>query len=104
MYMAQLLQSKAAVIYGAAGAIGSAVARAFAAEGAQVHLTGHRLSSVEPIAAEINASGGKASAAEVDASLRRLSNDTSMRSPRTATRSISHSTPSASTRYRVSRS
>ena len=35
-----LLQDKVAVIYGAGGAIGGAVARAFAAEGARVYLTG----------------------------------------------------------------
>jgi 3-oxoacyl-[acyl-carrier protein] reductase len=65
--MAQLLETKTAVIYGAAGAIGSAVARAFAHEGAHVHLTSDRLSSVGQIAAEIEAAGGKATAAEVDA-------------------------------------
>jgi NAD(P)-dependent dehydrogenase (short-subunit alcohol dehydrogenase family) len=42
--MAQLLETKTAVVYGAAGAIGSAVARAFAHEGAHVHLTSHRFS------------------------------------------------------------
>ena len=65
--MAQLLENKTAVIYGAGGAIGSAVARAFAHEGAHVHLTSRRLSSVEKIVAEIAAVGGKATAAEVDA-------------------------------------
>jgi NAD(P)-dependent dehydrogenase (short-subunit alcohol dehydrogenase family) len=35
-----LLKDKHAVIYGAAGAVGSAVARTFAREGATVHLTG----------------------------------------------------------------
>lgn len=39
-----MLGNKVAVIYGAGGAIGGAVARAFAAEGAKVFLTGHRLS------------------------------------------------------------
>jgi 3-oxoacyl-[acyl-carrier protein] reductase len=65
--MAQLLETKTAVVYGAAGAISSAVARAFAHEGAHVHLTSDRLSSVGQIAAEIEAAGGKATAAEVDA-------------------------------------
>ena len=37
-----MLSGKVAVIYGAGGAIGGAVARAFAAEGARVFLTGHR--------------------------------------------------------------
>jgi NAD(P)-dependent dehydrogenase (short-subunit alcohol dehydrogenase family) len=58
-----LLDDKVAVIYGAAGGIGSAVARAFAAEGARVFLTGHRLAPVEGVANEIAAAG----AAEVDA-------------------------------------
>ncbi len=35
-----LLKNKTAVVYGAGGAIGSAVARAFAREGARVFLTG----------------------------------------------------------------
>jgi NAD(P)-dependent dehydrogenase (short-subunit alcohol dehydrogenase family) len=58
-----LLDDKVAVIYGAPGGIGSAVARAFAAEGARVFLTGHRLAPVEQVASEIAAAG----AAEVDA-------------------------------------
>ena len=49
-----LLQSKIAVIYGAGGGIGGAVARAFAREGARVFLTGHKLAPVEVIAREIN--------------------------------------------------
>ena len=36
-----LLEDKVAVVYGAGGAIGGAVARAFAADGAQVFRTGH---------------------------------------------------------------
>ena len=35
-----LLQDKTAIIYGAAGAVGSAVAHAFAREGARLFLTG----------------------------------------------------------------
>ena len=62
-----MLTDKVAVIYGAAGGIGSAVARAFAAEGADVHLTGHRRASVEAIAKEIASGGGSAEVAEVDA-------------------------------------
>jgi len=62
-----LLKNKVAVIYGAGGAIGGTVARAFAHEGARVFLTGRRLASVAPIAAEIEAAGGSAQAAEVDA-------------------------------------
>jgi NAD(P)-dependent dehydrogenase (short-subunit alcohol dehydrogenase family) len=59
-----MLQDKVAVIYGAGGGIGGGVARAFAAEGARVFLTGRRLASVELLAKEI---GGFAEAAEVDA-------------------------------------
>jgi NAD(P)-dependent dehydrogenase (short-subunit alcohol dehydrogenase family) len=62
-----LLTKKNAVIYGAGGAIGSAVARAFAREGARVFLTGRRLASVDAVARDIVAAGGAAEAAEVDA-------------------------------------
>jgi NAD(P)-dependent dehydrogenase (short-subunit alcohol dehydrogenase family) len=50
-----MLQGKTAVIYGGGGAIGGAVARAFAREGARVHLTGRTLASVQPLADEIGA-------------------------------------------------
>jgi NAD(P)-dependent dehydrogenase (short-subunit alcohol dehydrogenase family) len=62
-----LLRDKVAVIYGAGGAIGGAVARAFAAEGARLFLTGRQLAPVEAIAKQIVAAGGSAEAAEVDA-------------------------------------
>ncbi|MHA4807465.1 SDR family NAD(P)-dependent oxidoreductase [Flavitalea flava] len=62
-----LLQNKNAVIYGAGGAIGSAVAIAFAREGAKVFLTGHRASGLETLAVKINASGGTAESYVVDA-------------------------------------
>src|SRR5436190_24388141 len=62
-----LLNNKVAVIYGAAGAIGSAVAHAFASEGANVFLSGHKLGPVEVVAKEIVFAGGSAEAAEVDA-------------------------------------
>src|SRR5262245_4354322 len=62
-----MLKSKVAVIYGAGGGIGSAVARAFAREGARVFLTGRRGASVEAVAAEIVSAGGSAEAAAVDA-------------------------------------
>jgi hypothetical protein len=42
-----LLQDKVAVVYGAGGAIGGAVARAFASEGATQVLTGRQLAPVE---------------------------------------------------------
>jgi len=62
-----LLKNKTAVIYGAAGAIGGAVARAFAREGASVFLTGRQLAPVEALAREISQAGGSATAAEVNA-------------------------------------
>jgi NAD(P)-dependent dehydrogenase (short-subunit alcohol dehydrogenase family) len=62
-----MLKDKVAVIYGAGGAIGGAVASAFACEGAKVLLTGRRLARVEAVAKEIVAAGGSAEAAEVDA-------------------------------------
>lgn len=62
-----MLRNKVAVIYGAGGAIGGAVARAFALEGAEVFLTGRRLAAVEAVAKEIASAGGSAEAAQVDA-------------------------------------
>jgi len=62
-----MLQDQVAVVYGAGGAIGGAVARAFAAEGARVFLTGRVQAPVDAVAAEIVAAGGSAEAAEVDA-------------------------------------
>jgi NAD(P)-dependent dehydrogenase (short-subunit alcohol dehydrogenase family) len=62
-----LLDNKIAVIYGAGGAIGGAVAKAFAQEGARVSLTGRDLIKVEAIQSDIVAAGGKAEAAQVDA-------------------------------------
>jgi NAD(P)-dependent dehydrogenase (short-subunit alcohol dehydrogenase family) len=61
------LKDKIAVIYGAGGGIGGAVARAFAREGARLFLTGHRLAPVEAVARDIVSAGGVAEAAEVDA-------------------------------------
>ena len=61
-----ILGDKVAVIYGAGGAIGGAVGRTFAAEGAHVFLTGRRRAPVEVIVSDIVA-GGSAEAAEVDA-------------------------------------
>ncbi|WP_431212892.1 SDR family NAD(P)-dependent oxidoreductase [Puia sp. P3] len=61
------LKDKVAVIYGAGGAIGGAVARAFAREGARLFLTGRRLAPVAAVASDIVSAGGDAEAAEVDA-------------------------------------
>ena len=62
-----MLKNKVAVIYGAGGAIGGAVARAFASEGARVFVTGRLLAPVETVAEEIVSAGGSAETAEVDA-------------------------------------
>jgi NADP-dependent 3-hydroxy acid dehydrogenase YdfG len=55
-----LLKNKIAVIYGAGGAVGGAVARAFAREGAKLFLTGRLLAPVEAVAKEVNSAGGPA--------------------------------------------
>jgi 3-oxoacyl-[acyl-carrier protein] reductase len=62
-----MLQNKNAIIYGAGGSIGGAVAKAFASAGARVFLTGHHLNSVQKVAKEIIASGGIVEVDEVDA-------------------------------------
>lgn len=62
-----MLKDKVAVIYGAAGGIGGAVARAFAREGATLFLTGRNPARVEVVAKEIVSTGGSAEAAAVDA-------------------------------------
>ena len=63
-----LLQDKTAIIYGAAGAVGSAVAHAFAREGARLFLTGHHLAAVQDLADRIPAATSAAiHPAEIDA-------------------------------------
>jgi len=62
-----LLKNKIAVVYGAGGDIGAAVARAFAREGAKLFLGGRTLRKVEAVAADIIDRGGVAEAAQVDA-------------------------------------
>jgi 3-oxoacyl-[acyl-carrier protein] reductase len=62
-----LLENKNAIIYGAGGAVGGAVARALARDGATVFLGGRTLAPVQAVAEEISAQGGTADAAQVDA-------------------------------------
>ena len=62
-----LLENKNAVIYGAGGSVGGAVARAFAREGARVFLTGRNVEAINTLAKEISAAGGTAETAQVDA-------------------------------------
>jgi NADP-dependent 3-hydroxy acid dehydrogenase YdfG len=61
-----LLESKTAIIYGASGAVGSEVARAFAREGAAVHLVGRTTTTLESVAAKIRDDGGVAHVAALD--------------------------------------
>lgn len=62
-----LLQHKQAVIFGASSAIGTAVAKEFAAQGASVFLSSRRLAAVEDLATSLQQDGGSAYAAQVDA-------------------------------------
>jgi len=62
-----LLENKSAVIYGGGGSVGGAVARAFAREGARVFLAGRTLATLDDVAEEIAAAGGRAETAQVDA-------------------------------------
>ena len=55
------------MVYGAGGSISSAVAGAFGREGARVFLAGRTLASLDAVAGEIRAAGGKAETARVDA-------------------------------------
>jgi 3-oxoacyl-[acyl-carrier protein] reductase len=61
-----LLANKTAIVYGAAGAIGSAVARAYAREGAEVHLAGRTEASLAQVAERIRRDGGAAHVARLD--------------------------------------
>jgi NAD(P)-dependent dehydrogenase (short-subunit alcohol dehydrogenase family) len=62
-----LLEHKVAAVYGAGGAIGGAVARAFAREGARVFLAGRTQSKLDTVADTIRAHGGITDTAVVDA-------------------------------------
>jgi len=61
-----LLENKTAIVYGAAGSIGCAVARAYAREGAHVHLAGRTRAGLDAVADVIRRAGGVASAAQLD--------------------------------------
>jgi NAD(P)-dependent dehydrogenase (short-subunit alcohol dehydrogenase family) len=62
-----ILHNKNAIIYGAGGSLGGAVAKALAAAGAKVFLTGRNISPVQKVANEIRNAGGQAEATQVDA-------------------------------------
>lgn len=61
------LKGKRALVFGAGGSIGAAMAREFAAQGAEVFLSGPSKSKVQALAQEIDPSGKRAHAAELDA-------------------------------------
>jgi 3-oxoacyl-[acyl-carrier protein] reductase len=67
MSTSHLLQGKHAVVYGAGGSIGAAVAKEFASHGAEVFLSGRTAASVEAVAKQIEAAGGRSHADVVDA-------------------------------------
>ncbi|MEV5915626.1 SDR family oxidoreductase [Streptomyces chartreusis] len=62
-----LLAEKTAIVHGGSGAVGAAVARGFAREGAVVHLTGRTVPRLEDVARRIRDDGGTAHVAELDA-------------------------------------
>ncbi|CAA9459090.1 MAG: 3-oxoacyl-[acyl-carrier protein] reductase [uncultured Rubrobacteraceae bacterium] len=62
-----LLDNKNAVIYGAGGSIGGAVAKEFAREGARVFLAGRTRDPLEAVAADISSAGGSAEVTVLDA-------------------------------------
>lgn len=61
-----ILNGKHAIVFGAGGSIGAAVAKEFAAEGAEVFLAGRTKSNVEEISRQIVTAGGKGQAAAID--------------------------------------
>lgn len=63
----KLLDGKVAVVYGAGGGVGGAVAKAFAREGATVYLAGRTESSLRTVAQEISNANGTANIAKLDA-------------------------------------
>lgn len=62
-----LLTNKTAIVYGASGAVGGAVAKSFASHGARVFLAARGREGLEAIAADIRSAGGQAEVAPVDA-------------------------------------
>jgi 3-oxoacyl-[acyl-carrier protein] reductase len=67
MEASTLLEDKRAVVFGAGGSIGAAVAQRFASVGARLFLAGRSESSLAAITQQINDSGGQATYAVVDA-------------------------------------
>src|SRR5262249_37904876 len=67
MSSSQILRGKHAVVFGDGGSIGAAVAKEFAAQGAEVFLAGRTKSNVEAVTKQIARDGGCAHAAVIDA-------------------------------------
>jgi NAD(P)-dependent dehydrogenase (short-subunit alcohol dehydrogenase family) len=67
MPTSQRFEGKCAVVFGAGGSIGAAVAKELASEGAEVFVAGRTGASVELVAKEIVAGGGRAHAEVIDA-------------------------------------
>lgn len=61
-----LLKDKNAVIYGGGGAIGGAVARVFAREGARVFIAGRTQAKLDAVARDVAVEGGTIETAQVD--------------------------------------
>src|SRR5215469_18123578 len=61
-----VLKDERAVVFGAGGSIGAAVARKFGAEGAEVFLAGRTESTLDAVTRQITESGGQASYAVID--------------------------------------
>ena len=62
-----LLKDKTAIVYGGSGAVGGAVARAYAREGAHVFLAARNRTGLESVVEDIRAAGGRADLSVVDA-------------------------------------
>jgi NADP-dependent 3-hydroxy acid dehydrogenase YdfG len=62
-----LLANQTAIVYGGADSIGSGVARAYACEGAHVHLAGRTEATLEEVAQRIRNDGGTAHVTTLDA-------------------------------------
>src|SRR5215475_2743124 len=63
---ARTLGNQCAVVFGAGGSIGAAIAKEFAAEGARVFLAGRTKASLQAVAKQIVADGGDAQTAVLD--------------------------------------
>lgn len=67
MNSSQLLNGKRALVFGAGGTVGTAVAGEFASEGAEVYLCGRNAKNIEETRRSITDAGGSAHSAVVDA-------------------------------------